>query len=816
MPNQSTAPRNPRASRSNLRPRILAGFGLLALSVGLVACPPTDNGGNNGGGGGNVTILKRPSKSGTVAITADDKFVVQVNPDNDSITILETAGDTKVTEFPVGDEPSSVVIAPDDNTAYVAVRAEAKIVKISNFRSAPGIAGSVEVGSEPTGIALSPRGEKLVVAEFAESRVALINTTNMTVIASRGIRNPRAVAISNDGDQDDADEKVIVTEFYGRPIGQEAKDDSRQGAVQILGMSDLSQGPVVLFDPVTPNGFVPLKTSPNQLSSVTIAGDKFYVTATAASPDNAAKFNENVFPLELVGSVSNGTALGVVNLATEIKAQVPGDKPLFMADTIDTAVVRGVGENVFYAVSRGADAVQRFIPVGDNSASLGTAAVKQIDLLNIADKTQQCKNPIGIVAPHDVALGKLYVNCWVSRRAGVISLDAQNLQASVATATPPAAGLEKNINNGERFYFTGRARWSKDAWSSCASCHPDGLSDNITWRFPAGPRQSISMDGTFSHNAVGQITQRILNWSGERDEVIDFERNTRLVSGGKGAITHNKCNDFSDAGEDRISLNPADATDPNGLKVQLGIPVQEIQDTTNDLCTVQLTGGKDWDDIEAFSKTIRPPRAPRTLDAQSVARGRDLFSAGNKGNCAACHAGAQWTLSRRFYIPSSKVNADLAGLAFAAPGHTKMIEAELTGGTPPALPPAQVACVLRNVSSFGVQGDTIATDALEQRAPPANGIARAQGEFAGFNIPSLFGLSVGAPFLHHGQARSLTELFTDPRWSTHLKAGNKDFAPSGGQIPDLVNFLVSIDLKEAPVTPPGGADLCPAVFPLTK
>src|ERR1043165_8944883 len=75
-----------------------------------------------------------------------------------------------------------------------------------------------------------------------------------------------------------------------------------------------------------------------------------------------------------------------------------------------------------------------------------------------------------------------------------------------------------------------------EGWSSGGSCHPDGLTDNMTWIFGAGPRQTTSQDGTFSHGPGAQ-KQRILNWTGIFDEHHDFERNTRDVSGGLGAIT---------------------------------------------------------------------------------------------------------------------------------------------------------------------------------------------------------------------------------------------------------------------------------------
>ena len=39
-----------------------------------------------------------------------------------------------------------------------------------------------------------------------------------------------------------------------------------------------------------------------------------------------------------------------------------------------------------------------------------------------------------------------------------------------------------------------------NGWSSCASCHDDGHSDNVTWIFETGPRQTIPLEGTFARN----------------------------------------------------------------------------------------------------------------------------------------------------------------------------------------------------------------------------------------------------------------------------------------------------------------------------
>lgn len=777
----------------------------LLLSALLAACAPP----SGGGGGSNEPFLKRASKSGAIAITGDDRYVVQVNPEDDSISIFRTSDDVRTAKLAVGDEPSAVVIGPDDKTAFVALRAEAKIIKVNRIDTgAPTIVNSVNVGSEPTGLALSPCGKKLVVAEFGEGRVSTYSTDTLASQGSVIVAAPRAVAVSNNGNSNCDDEKIVVTEFYGRiGPGREGSDNSRTGAVRIFRSNDLSEVGTVLFEPTDPGAF-PVDTSaanspvdsasPNQLASVAIVGDKFIATAIAAAPNNAPKFDENVFQYLLIGDL-NGNKLGTISISEAIRTlAVPaGTTKFFMADLVDIGVV---GNNILYLLAKGGEAIQRAILISDTAVTLGTPTVPQIDLQTLATK---CQNPIGLVTPHDTTdQKKMFVNCWVTRNTGIVDLSQQKLVKVVESAPAPTPGsLDEKVSKGRHFYFTGRGRWSKggEGWSSCGSCHPDGLSDNITWHFAAGPRQTTSMDGSFSHGP-GTQKQRIFNWSGIFDEQHDFERNTRDVSGGLGALTTGGCGNL--ATETRINLT-VDGTSGGAAIGGLAKPLRELQEATPS-CV------KDWDDIDEFVKTIRPPKGRRFLDAGSVARGRLLF---REGKCANCHGGAGWTLSRRFFIPAAATNTALATAPFnGAPigsPHTVQIANE-PASTPIA--PAQVACVLRKVGTFGVPGDTTATNALELKAgrPPT---ARAQGEFSGYNIPSLYGLQVGAPFLHHGQAKTLDELFSDGKWSTHLLAGNAVFTLNATQRQDLINFLLSIDTFTSEEAPAAGSEVCPSVFP---
>jgi hypothetical protein len=255
----------------------------------------------------------------------------------------------------------------------------------------------------------------------------------------------------------------------------------------------------------------------------------------------------------------------------------------------------------------------------------------------------------------------------------------------------------------------------------------------------------------------------------------------------------------------------------------LARPVRELNEITPASCK-----HLDWDDIDSYVKQVRPPHGMRKLDPAQVARGRDLFT--GEGGCSKCHSGAGWTLSRRFYTPSGAKNTELATTAtFAKPAawpavwtfHDggKQIEPQPAAADPghgdPAAGdknvPPQMSCVLRNVATFGVPGDDAATTALERKPPKAGAtdVQRAQGK-GGYNIPSLYGLTLGAPFLHHGQAATLDALLADSKWNAHTTAGAANFSPSADDRAALAAFLQTIDDTIEEVSAPAGQDGCPA------
>ena len=172
-----------------------------------------------------------------------------------------------------------------------------------------------------------------------------------------------------------------------------------------------------------------------------------------------------------------------------------------------------------------------------------------------------------------------------------------------------------------------RGKQSQDAWSSCGSCHDEGLADGVTWIFGDGPRQTIPMDGLYS-KVNGAHDTRINNWSAARDCVTDFNNNSRGVQGGDGFA----------------SDPPFSAAAPNPNIFDHGI----------------CQGASEALDFETtWAQTIRTLNAPQPEDPADLDAGAAVF----EENCASCHGGAKWTKSQVLYLNNPGYNANPVPMA---------------------------------------------------------------------------------------------------------------------------------------------------------
>jgi hypothetical protein len=169
----------------------------------------------------------------------------------------------------------------------------------------------------------------------------------------------------------------------------------------------------------------------------------------------------------------------------------------------------------------------------------GPSTIVRVDLQSTGAGQIPGKAPRGIAVKSDGQ--RAYVFNFISRSVTAIDISNPTAPAIVGTglasALPDPGTPQATVLLGAELFYGGRGpdgRMSAESWGSCVNCHPGGLSDNVTWMFDTGPRQTIALDGMF--NKKKPFAQRILNWSAVRDENQDFELNTRNVFGGRGLI----------------------------------------------------------------------------------------------------------------------------------------------------------------------------------------------------------------------------------------------------------------------------------------
>src|ERR1041384_1732574 len=89
---------------------LAAGASLAGCNSGGDDAPPAGGARPPPDGGTGTPVLARPSKSSTVAITGNDRFVAMVNPETDSISVFDTNTDTKIASVKTGSETRSIVL----------------------------------------------------------------------------------------------------------------------------------------------------------------------------------------------------------------------------------------------------------------------------------------------------------------------------------------------------------------------------------------------------------------------------------------------------------------------------------------------------------------------------------------------------------------------------------------------------------------------------------------------------------------------------------------------------------------------------------
>lgn len=195
--------------------------------------------------------------------------------------------------------------------------------------------------------------------------------------------------------------------------------------------------------------------------------------------------------------------------------------------------------------------------------------------------------PTGVAV--DAEKRRAVVFSQFDRTLSIVPLGGEEL-VDVAKAAPLAIAIARLPDLAEKvpsdyalgrilFHAAGDARIAGDG-RACASCHPDGRDDAITWATPEGPRRSIMLAGRVAATAP-------YSWNGNEHTIHNHLGNTFDRLSGKG------------------------------------------------LRSVEL------DALVAYITKMPAPKG-YAEDARRVAEGQKIFASSEAG-CASCHSGANLT-----------------------------------------------------------------------------------------------------------------------------------------------------------------------------
>lgn len=544
----------------------------------------------------------RPTQSSTLTVGDDSgtRRVWSVNPDANTVTVVNAVTGTKVAEYAVGTNPRS--IARDANGRYWVTCHGSDEIRVLNPDGTTHTTITLAYGAAPFGVAPSPDGTLLYVTLFGSGhlhRYSAANPNAVPLIAS-GITTPRAIAISGNG------ARVLVTRFISPELEAE------------IGEFTAALASVRTFRLASANTFD---------GGDRAAGVPNYLTGIAISPDGtrAAIVSKH-------DNTLRGTFFGVGNLTheTTVRSVISF---LDLTNNFEIPHSRRDFDN-----SDSPSAVT-YTPLGDTIliAHQGNNRVVGIDAFSLAPLDEQIVTGSTLTSPAvitlDVGTGlapqgvlidgvsnRLFTQDFMGRSVTVrdaAPLLTQNQTSLPLIATTNAVATElltaPVLLGKQIFYNAADPRMSADSYISCASCHVDGGHDGRVWDFTGrgeGLRRTTDLRGRsgMGHGAV--------HWSGNFDEIQDFEHDIRGPFGGTGFLPLNA--------QQFATQHPSPASGKTGL--------------SNDL-----------DALAAYVSSLAPSHTPRSPSrntngtfTEAAVRGQAVFAA---QNCASCHSGTAFTNS---------------------------------------------------------------------------------------------------------------------------------------------------------------------------
>jgi YVTN family beta-propeller protein len=574
--------------------RPIIGTLVSALAAGAIAgaaCGDSGTSGTTGssGAGAGPSVRSGTNVSTSLALSADDATLYDVNQDSDSISAIDTATRQLVAEIPLRSAPPAVdpttqryepAVTPralalvDEAKVYVAGESSNSVLVVDAAKHA--VIAEIPVPAAPVAVAAAPDGSAVYVVSHEAGIVSKIDPATDTVVGSVPVsQHPWAITVSADGTS------LFVTHLLLEP-GVTVIDAPTMTVRSKTAIADEPPG----TDKRIPNGLARgLYAVVPRPSTGELWVPHLLLAVGTAQPD--LDFESTVFPT--ITTLSPDGSAAARRLLFQPMA-VPGAKGAF-------------GDSV-----SGPRSIA-FTPDG----KLALVALSQSEDVMVFDADKGVE--IGLVRPLPSALLEGIVVDHAGRRAfidgrnthdvTVLAIDPSNAIAPVKVDGAPIDRISSDpmpadLRRGQRLFHSANSAAfpiTKNFWVACASCHIEGGSDAVTWKFAAGPRDTPS-------NAGGPVNTGFLMHQGLRNTVTQYDETIRIEQGGSYDATV-----------------PAQKADLDALAAYVNYAIPFPQN---------------------------PHRAPGGALTPAQAKGKAAFDS----HCSGCHTGA-------YYTDSGEGNASL-------------------------------------------------------------------------------------------------------------------------------------------------------------
>ena len=519
-----------------------------------------------------------------IAAVGDGALVI----DNDSGQLIRTDKDGKqLAALAIGKNAGLMTYDPVGKLAYVADRAGNRIAVVKVGEKLE-VSASYTTPVEPYGVALSPDRKSLFVTTIADRTLVAFDTSSGKEQWRTALgREARNIAVSSDG------KRAIVAYLTTGTVDQVDLVETRKAE------------------------HVALSTQNAQRRSRGAGGDAFArgaFTALFLGEQQALVPFQRETPVQAIGGGERTGSYGG-GFDAPIQSQLA-----FLATSGErtSQTTAEIGQHQARAMAWDADRDALYIVGLGSDTILQLKNASQVTIAEGGSQSLATKATKDRCGPDGVAIapdGDVLVWCSFSRSVRRVDTVGSNGKLLTAPMTNPATGpklvassFDEKQHEGLELFHTASSQVSQGGALACASCHPDGRADGLSWRIDKHELQTPVL--------IGRVAgTHPYKWDGGDVDIKASLTGTMKRLGGSG-------------------LN------------------------------ADQTGA-----LASYLEALPAPQAP-TRDTQMVVRGEKLFDSSELG-CRSCHDGAKYTDNTKHDFKAATLpEADtpsLIGLAAGAP-----------------------------------------------------------------------------------------------------------------------------------------------------